>query len=143
MALFIIGGVACELHPFNVNRVSDESEMPFARHRPIGDRTVHEKMALHDRTLELRGNIYPRKIGGEKELALIRGLHEAGKAVLIIRGKEKLGWYVIPSLRCNHTYLDERGVGRKVDIEIKLELAKKPDVASAQNILVEIYGYAG
>ena len=142
MSLFVIGGVRCELHPFNVDGVSDESEMPFARHQILGGRTAHERVALHDRRLRLEGKIFPRRIGGEAELELLESLHAEGQAVMVTRGQSKLGWYVLTKIDRKHVRLDERGVGRRVDIRIEMELSQPPTSSQGAGILTRLFGYA-
>ncbi len=142
MALYIIGGVRCELHPFNIDNATDDSEMPFARHEILGGRTSHEKVAQHERKLRLQGKIFPRRIGGEAELALLESLHAAGDAVFVTRGNASLGWYRLIRISRNHQFVDERGIGRKVDLRIEMELSDRPGPASAAGMLTRLFGYA-
>lgn len=137
MPLYNIGGVRCELRPFNVDEADDDSDMPFAKHRVLGGRTSHEKTAEYDRSLSLQGSIFPRKkeLDGRPELALLEGIHAAGGPVLVLRGNEKLGWFVITRLRRAHTHLDGQGYGRKVRIRIEMEATQKP--IGAANVAID------
>lgn len=141
MSLFMIGGVRCQLHPFNVNKLSEELEMPFARHEVLGGRTAHEKTGLHEEKLQLQGKIFPRRIGGKAEYDMLKGLLADGSAVLVTQGQTSRGWYVITRLSGQHEHLHADGVGQKMEIRIELELSQQPSSASAAGLVTRLFGY--
>jgi phage protein U len=144
MALYNIGGVRCQLRPFNVDQADDESEMPFARHKILGARTSHEKTAEVERKLSLEGSIFPRRaeLDGRPELSLLESIQAAGQPILVLRGNSKLGWFVITRLRQEHSYLDPDGYGRKVRVSIDLEATQKSGNRSvAADIVTRLTGY--
>lgn len=144
MALYIIGGVRCELAPFNIDEADDESEMRHARHEVLGGTVSHEVTAQADRKLDLEGSIFPRQpqLDGRPELELLEGILADGSPILVTRGNTSLGWFVLTKLRKNHRYLDGSGVGRKVRVQISLERTQASRARSAAvDIFSRLTGY--
>ena len=143
MALFNIGGVRAELHPFNLDRAQHETNEDFAKHPVLGARQTFESVGHGDETLQLRGTLFPRKIGGMAEIALLTSLQQSAQAVLVTRGNENLGWFHIMRIGRDHSFLDAQGMGQKVAIRIDLELTDRPSsIDGVGDLLVRLFGYA-
>lgn len=142
MSIFIIGGVRCEVWPFNVDAFSDESELAFARHKILQGSRQHEKIVHRDVDFRFGGKVFPRALGGEAELELLDQLHQEGSSVLVMQGPRKRGWFKITKFKRVHRFIDSRGVGRAVDFTIELENSGKPNAAAAANMLTRLFGYA-
>ena len=141
MALFNIGGVRAELHPFNIDRAEHETNEDFARHPVIGARQTFESVGHGAEKLEFRGVLFPRRIGGLAELELLQMIQSSAMAILVTRGTTVMGWFHILSVKRNDRWLDAEGTGQKVEIQIALEKTDAPSYGQAANLVTRLFGY--
>lgn len=141
MSLYNIGGVRAELHPFNLDSATMETNEDFARHAVLGGRKPFESVGHGDAAIQLRGVIFPRFSGGLAEFGLLETLQSAAQSILVTRGNDKLGWFVIPKLRREDKFLDQTGVGQKITIQIELLKTDRPSFGSAVGLLTQLFGY--
>lgn len=141
-SMFNIGGVRSEVWPFPVSQFEDAQEFPFAVHEILLGGREHERVTQRQRNIRMGGKVLPRAVGGERELELLEALHTAGETILVFQGRRKLGWFKITRFRREHFFIDDRGVGRKIDFKIEMESTGKPTAAGAASMLTRLFGYA-
>lgn len=143
MAMYVIGGVRCQLHPFNVDEAERVLTPVLARHEVMGTVTQHEKTGEPDEKLRLSGKIFPRRFGGEAELATLKSLASTSQPIMVTQGNSVAGWYVIGRIKDKGRFLDRRGVGRMIDIDIELERTASPtfNQANVVDLAARLFTY--
>lgn len=133
--LMMLGPALFEIQPMNLTKVKEGQKFPFASHEVLGAQPLLENMGIDSSTVELKGNLKPEHFGGLNELESLRSAQRAGVPLPLVRGDfTPLGFFVIEEMEVEHEILNELGIGREVEIEIKLKSVSTPDVGMASAI---------
>lgn len=131
--LFALGTVTFEVAPLNAVGMQRATETTYAEKPVIGRRPPLEFVGEGAETIRLSARVFPAKFGGLGDLEKLDDLRRAGKSLPLIRGDgAALGWFVIESMQEASSYLDARGIGRVIEVDLTLKRAEK---ASGQSIL--------
>lgn len=139
--LYMVGGVMIEVVGFNITETDGSAEAGFAEKAVVGRRPVLEAVGEGPETLSLSGRLFPHKFGGLSEVEALQSQRQAQIAIPVLRGDGvPLGFFVITGLTQKHSKLDREGVGRVVDIEIKLKRSDLPSAGDVGSFLADLFG---
>lgn len=139
--LFQLGALQVTLTPFNAHEVSRETGADFAAKDILGAPKAREFVGEADEKVTLSGRLYPHRFGGLDELEILHAMRVSGEPQILVRGDgANLGWFVVESVSEKSTYLDGRGVGRKIEVEIKLARSDPAGPEGALAMLVSLFG---
>jgi len=140
ITLLSIGPLVFDL-VVNADRILDEGEEDFARPDVIGRRRPFGHAGPGSEGLTISGTLFPERLGGIEAIDVLKTLKSAGVAQLVIRGDGRvMGWYRILGYSADHGHLNARGVGRRIDVEVRLERDEAPEAAAAIGQLLELLG---
>lgn len=128
--LYAFGPLEFEVAPFNVHEIDRSASADFAAKDLLGTRKGHEFVGEGDETINMRGTLFPEKIGGLAGLDLLDAMRSAGAPQMLMRGDGKpFGWFIVIRVRESGSHIDAKGVGRKIEFEIELKRVDKPSAA--------------
>ena len=137
--LFQIGLLQVEVAPFSINEWDYETGADFAAKEIVGAPKPREFVGEADTDLSFRGKVFPQRLGGLDELDLCEAMSTSGDPQMVVRGDGRVyGWFLVEKIQQKHATLDATGIGREIDVEIKM--TKSPNAASAQSMLSTIFG---
>lgn len=129
--LYQLGALAIQVAPFNAHEVSETGEAEYAVKPVVGREPPLEFVGEGGNEMTISGKLFPHELGGLTELELLRQMRASGKPQYLMRGDGRaLGWWAITSVGASHSYLDRKGVGRQIDVNISLRRAQTPSAAS-------------
>ncbi len=137
--LYMLGAVAFEVLPVNVEDVSRETGADYAEKAVVGRRPVLEFVGEGAESFTLSGKLFPEKFGGS--LSLLHLQRQAGKAVPLTRGDgTPLGWVVIERVTEHSSHLLPSGVGRMVEFDVSLKRSDGPGAGGYYGIISGLFG---
>lgn len=133
--LMILGPALFEITPMNLTEVKEGQKFPFASHDVLGGTPILENMGIDSATVSLKGCLKPEHFGGLPELESLRAAQRTGTPLPLIRGDfTPLGFFVIEEVEVEHEILNEFGIGREIEVEVKLKSVATPDAGLASAI---------
>jgi phage protein U len=135
--LYMLGDVVFELQPTNLDTVNRERGQDWAAKAIVGAQKPREAMGVADAPVTLFGKLFPHRygLGGLEALA---AMAEGTAPQMLIRGDGTvLGWHCTERVKEKHSYLDNEGVGRVIDIEITLTQSPTGPGAGAMMSLLQ------
>ena len=135
--LYMLGDVVFELQPTNLDTVNRERGQDWAAKAIVGAQKPREAMGVADAAVTLFGKLFPHRygLGGLEALA---AMAEGTAPQMLIRGDGTvLGWHCTERVKEKHSYLDNEGVGRVIDIEITLTQSPTGPGAGAMMSLLQ------
>lgn len=137
--LFQLGAVTFEVFPLNVDKATREVGADYAAKDVIGAPKPREFTGEADETVELSGTLWPSKFGGLSTFEALQDIARTGEPQPLVRGDGAFyGWFLIDKVKEESTYLDARGVGRK--IAFSASLTRSPRAASASGAMSTLMG---
>ena len=80
----------------------------------------------------LHARIFPRRFGGLEDLKKLAQARASGKPQYLMRGDgAQMGWVVIEKVDERSTYLDAKGVGQVIEVDISVKRSSKPSNGSS------------
>ncbi|HWW46533.1 MAG TPA: phage tail protein [Xanthobacteraceae bacterium] len=129
--LYSLGPLVVEVAPFNAHEVDRRHAADFAAKELLGRRKSREFVGTGDEVISLRGRLYPHKLGGLEDLALLNEMRESGVPQFLLRGDGlPMGWFLVERVQERSRHLDGRGVGQEIDVEIELVRDDPPSPSS-------------
>jgi phage protein U len=139
--LYSLGPLVFEVAPFNTHEVKRTASADFAAKDLLGRRKSHEFVGDGDEKIELRGKLFPQKLGGLDGLAMLEGLRASGTPYMLMRGDgTPLGWFLVERVQEQSSHHDAKGVGRLIEFEIELV---RDDAPSPANFLASLFTLFG
>lgn len=140
--LYQLGGVQFSVHPLNTHEVDRQAGADFAAKDVIGALRPREAVGEGDNTITLRGRLFPQKFGGLNAVAALDAMRIAQMPHILVRGDGRsLGWWLIDKIGEKSSYLDRRGVGRVVEIDLTLiKAGGAPSAGSYVSIVSRLFG---
>lgn len=133
--LMMLGPALFEIAPMNLTKVKEGQKFPFASHDVLGGQPLLENMGIDSAVVELKGCLKPEHFGGLGELEALRAAQRTGIPLPLVRGDfTPLGFFVIEDMDIEHETLNEFGIGREIEVEIKLKSVATPDIGMASAI---------
>lgn len=138
--LYQLGALTVKVAPFNVDKIQREAATDFVAKPVIGAEPPMEYVGEGANTWRLSGTLFPKVIGGLDELDVLHQMRESGRPQFFQRGDGKpMGWVVIEEVSERSTHLAADGVGRKIEVEIKLRRSGRPSRLSLFTILAGFF----
>lgn len=134
--LMKLGPVTFEIQPFNATGYSHSHETPFAEKPVVGARPPLEWVGSGAETWTISAKLFPAKFGGLGDLQELYQARESGKPQYLTRGDGKsLGWVAIERVVEKSTYLDAKGIGQVIEVDIDVKKTSKPSDGSFFSVM--------
>lgn len=128
--LYTWGTVVIDVAPLNAHEIDHITATDWARKEIAGSGVHREWVGEGDEEITLRGRVFPHRLGGLKEIALLESFRRAGRAEQLLRGNgDVLGWYVLERISRLHRSLAADGVGQHIQFEGAFYRCPMPDPA--------------
>lgn len=129
--LYQLGALSIQVAPFNVHDVSETGDTEYAVKPVVGREPPLEFVGEGGNEMSLSGRLFPHEFGGLSELDVLQQMRSSGKPQYLMRGDGRpLGWFAILTVDAKSSFLDRKGVGRRVDVSISLRRAQTPSAQS-------------
>jgi len=139
--LMVLGALTFKVWPFNPTGTGSDSGGEYVEKPVMGRRPPLEFVgdASEDFTISVR--LFPAKLGGLGSLDQLHTIRKSGIPQYLMRGDGvPLGWFVVTNVSEQSSYLDARGVGQQIDVEITLRRADAPQDADFFAIVIGTLG---
>jgi phage protein U len=134
--LYLLGALRIEVAPFNVHETDERSESDFVVKPVVGTAAPLEYVGPGTSEITLNGRLFPEALGGRSGLAVLAAMQASGQPQYLIRGDGRpYGWHAILGVDVRSEFLDARGVGKKLDVTIRLRKAPGPSLGAFAGIM--------
>lgn len=138
--LMVLGPVQFEVWPFNATDYEHGHESAFAEKPVLGARPPLEWVGEGPETWTIKARIFPRRFGGLEDLKKLAAARASGRPQYLMRGDgAQMGWVVIEKVQERSTYLDAKGVGQLIDVDISVKRSAKPSNGSFFSLLSGLF----
>ena len=135
--LMSLGPVQFEVYPFNATGYTHEHEAAFAEKPVVGAMPPLEWVGQGAESWTISARLFPAKFGGLGDLQLLYQVRASGLPHYLMRGDgTPLGWVVVESVSEKSSYLDAKGVGQIIDVDISVKRSGKPSAGSFFSIML-------
>jgi len=142
MTLMTLGPVTFEVYPFNATGYTHSHASDFANKPIIGAREALEWVGEGAETWTIKAKIFPFKFGGMGDLEKLRQARQSGQPQYMMRGDGSLmGWVVIESVTETSSYLSAVGVGKVVEIDIRVRRSERPSNGSFFSVMQGVFSW--
>ena len=129
--LYLLGALRIEVAPFNVHEVMETGEADYAVKGVVGAEQPLEYVGEGENAVTLNGRLFPEALGGGSGLTILHAMRASGRPQYLMRGDGRpLGWHAIMQAQTRSEYLDARGVGKVIEVSIRLRRAQTPGATS-------------
>lgn len=129
--LMSLGPIRFEVYPFNTNGYDHHHETTFVEKPVLGARPPLEWVGDGPETWTIKAKLYPHKFGGLGDLSRLYQARKSGRPMYLMRGDGgQMGWVVIDKVTETSSYLDGRGVGRVIEVDISVKRSGGPSAGS-------------
>lgn len=126
--LMQIGAVRFEIAPLNAHKSTHTTAARFATKPVLGARPPLEWIGEGDEAWDISARLFPQKFGGLSSLSALAAMQRSGRPQYLVRGDGALmGWVVILDVAEASSHLDAQGVGKVIDVTIKVQRSDKPE----------------
>lgn len=138
--LMVLGPVQFEVWPFNATDYEHGHESAFAEKLVLGTRPPLEWVGEGPETWTIKARIFPRRFGGLEDLKKLFQARASGRPQYLMRGDgAQMGWVVIEKVQERSTFLDAKGVGQVIEVDISVRRSAKPSNGSFFSLLSELF----
>lgn len=138
--LMSLGPIRFEVHPFNATQYGHDHETGFAEKPVLGARPSLEWVGEGQESWSITAIIFPHKFGGLGDLKKLYQARAAGRPLYLMRGDgSQMGWVVIDRVSERSSYLDGKGIGRVVEIDIAVRRAAKPSDGAFYSVFSGVF----
>ena len=138
--LMVLGPVQFEVWPFNATDYEHGHESAFAEKPVLGTRPPLEWVGEGPETWTIKARIFPRRFGGLEDLKKLAAARASGRPQYLMRGDgAQMGWVVIERVQERSTYLDPKGVGQMIEVDISVKRSAKPSNGSFFSLLSGLF----
>ena len=129
--IMALGPIKFEIYPFNVVDYSHRHTAKFAEKPVLGAMMPLEWVGPGSETWTIKAKIFQHKFGGLDDLQRLFQARQAGRPLYLMRGDgNQMGWVVIESVSEKSTYLDGKGVGKVIEVDIGVKRSVAPSAGS-------------
>lgn len=137
--LMQIGPVQFDILPFNADGYTHGHEAGFAEKPVLGARPVMEFVGEGPESWTIKARLYPEKFGGMGHLEMLYQARASGRPQYLMRGDGSLmGWVNILSVSERSSFLDRKGVGKVIDVDITVRRCGRPSAGSFFSLLADV-----
>ena len=138
--LMMLGPVQFDVVPFNTSDYSRGHEAGFAEKPVLGTRPPLEFVGEGPETWTIKAKLFPEKFGGMGQMELLYQARSSGRPQYLMRGDGAvMGWVVIVSVQERATYLDRKGVGKVIEVDISVKRCGSPSSGSFFSLMADIF----
>ena len=138
--LMVLGPIQFEVWPFNATEYEHGHETSFAEKPVLGIRPPLEWVGEGPETWSIKARLFPRRFGGLEDLKKLAQARASGKPQYLMRGDgAQMGWVVIEKVDERSTFLDAKGVGQVIEIDISVKRSSKPSNGSYFSLLSGLF----
>lgn len=131
-----LGPVLFEIAPMSLQKMKMGRKVEFASHDVLGAEPELEDMGPDNATVSIEGCLRPEHFGGMGNLEILKAARDSRTPLPLIRGDFKpLGFFVIEEVEEKHDSINAYGIGREIEVEVKLRSVASPGVGLAGAIL--------
>lgn len=128
--LMVLGALKFEVWPFNPTETGSEEGGEFVEKPVMGRRPPLEFVGEAQESFTISVKLFPAKLGGLGSLDKLKAIRLSGIPQYLMRGDGvPLGWFVVTKVGSTSNYLDAKGVGQQINIDISLLRADAPQDA--------------
>lgn len=128
--LMALGALALEVWPLNPTEMSRDSGGEYVEKAVMGRRPPLEFVGEAGESMSITARLFPAKLGGLPALDHLDAIRQSGIPQYLMRGDGvPLGWVVVERVSERSSYLDAKGVGQVIDVDISLRRADAPQDA--------------
>ena len=141
--LMMLGPVQFEVLPFNAHNIGHGHEASFAEKPVLGARPPLEFVGEGPESWTIKARLFPEKFGGLDQLNTLYQARSLGQPQYLMRGDGAvMGWVVILSVQEQSTYLDPKGVGKVIDVDISVKRCGGPSAGSFYALIADVFLWA-
>ena len=134
--LLKLGALTFELLPLNVTSYDHGHEASFAEKPVLGIMPPLEWVGEGGESWNLSAKLFPARFGGLDALQKLFQMRAAGQPQYFARGDGKaMGWVIIDKVSEKSSWLDPRGIGQVIDVDVSLRAASKPSDGSFYSVM--------
>jgi phage protein U len=138
--LMSLGPIKFEVYPFNATEYGHDHESSFAEKPVLGARPPLEWVGEGAESWSITAKIFPHKFGGLGDLRKLYQARAAGRPLYLMRGDgSQMGWVVIEKVSERSSFLDAKGVGRVIEVDISVRRAGKPSNGSFFSVFSGVF----
>lgn len=138
--LMTLGSLTMELFPFNPTETDRASGGEYVEKPVMGRRPPLEWVGEASETFNISARLFPGKLGGLGGLSRLNAMRQSGTAQYLMRGDGvPLGWFVIENVGERSEYLDAKGVGQVIEVDITLKRSDAPGLGSLFSIISGLF----
>lgn len=131
-----LGPALFEIAPMSLQKLKIGRKVDFASHSVMGAEPILEDMGPDNSTVSIEGCLKPEHFGGLRELEALKAARDTRTPLPLIRGDfTPLGFFVIEEVEEKHEMINAYGIGREIEIEVKLRSVAFPGSGLAASIL--------
>lgn len=139
--LMMLGSVELEVWPFNPTETGHETGGDFVEKPVMGRRPPLEWVGEAGETFSITAKLFPARLGGLGSLSKLSAMRKSGIPQYLMRGDGvPLGWMAVERVSERSSYLDAKGVGQVIEVEISLRRADAPTAGDYFSAVVGILG---
>lgn len=125
--LAILGGVVFDIAPINYDALSVSDTASWATHEVAGAAKVYEHTGEAERTITIKGKVFPEFSGGAEEIVALNAMRASGEPQhLMLSSGFAAGWVIVKTVAQEHEYIAPGGVGRQISFTLTLERCDQP-----------------
>lgn len=125
--LMMLGPVVMDVWPFNPTETDHEGGGDYVEKPVMGRRPPLEFVGEASETFSITAKLFPEKLGGLGNLSALSAMRKSGVPQYFMRGDgTPMGWVVVERVSERSSYLDAKGVGRVVEVDVSLKRADAP-----------------
>jgi hypothetical protein len=139
--LYALGPLTFEIAPVNAHEINHVTEASYVEKPVVGRRPPLEFTGDGPEEITVAAKLLPPKFGGLSSLGMLDQMRQSGVPHVFVRGDgAPLGWFCVDRAREQSTYLDSRGVGKVIEVDITLKRADAPGAAGYMSALLSLLG---
>jgi len=132
MTLMIVGPIEFQQFPLNMQGTASKGKTKFAEHDVLGTAPVFEHTGFDADELTIKGKVVTLLADGRASIEIIEQARQSALPLPVTRGDGvPFGFYVIEESESDHSEIGAGGVGREIEVKIKLKRVATPGISLA------------
>ena len=133
------GPVTFEVWPLNPTDYTHQTAAGWVEKPVLGRRPTLEFVGDNSESHTINCTLFPEKFGGLSSLSALAAIRESGMPHFLMRGDgTPLGWFSLMQVRERSRYLDSKGVGQVIEVELQMTRADAPGAEGYMSSLLSL-----